>query len=254
MRLTSSLAGWLALVAINALAPIVTAPAAAQVRVATLDELRLELSAGDVVSIVGSEPHAIQGRLTRVGDADLGLLVKPAVAGAESGRRLEVAIPYSALRSLERPRDSAKNGALIGAGVVGGFVLAMFTYALTVDRNELDEWGPQYLAAGGIMTGIGAFAGWVIDRAHSKRHIRFAPLSTASLETRRSSTHRGGRIRLPFPEQHRQPDQEDLHRHGQVGRQVGSRTMRPDGVRGNAAHLPVVLEKDERPPKRRPRT
>ena len=180
MRLTSSVAGWLALVAIDALAPVVTAHAAAQVRVATLDELRRELSTGDLVSIVGSEPHAIKGRLTRVGDADLGLLVEPPVAGAESGRRLDVTIPYSALRSLERPRDSAKNGALIGAGIVGGFVLAMFTYALTVDRNELDEWGPTYLAAGSIMTGIGALAGWVIDRAHSKRHIRFARVSTAS--------------------------------------------------------------------------
>ena len=93
MRLTSSLAGWLALVAIDALAPVVTAPAAAQVRVATLDELRRELSTGDVVSVVGSEPHAIKGRLTRVGDADLGLLVEPPVAGAESGRRLEVDDP-----------------------------------------------------------------------------------------------------------------------------------------------------------------
>ena len=62
---------------------------------------------------------------------------------------------------------------LIGAGIGGGFSLAMFVYAAAVDYNEIDEWGPTYLAAGGIFTGLGALAGWAIDRAHSKPQIGF---------------------------------------------------------------------------------
>ena len=57
----------------------------------------------------------------------------------------------------------------------------MFLYAAAVDYNEIDEWGPAYLAMGAVSTGIGSLAGWAIDRAHSKPHVSFnAPSSTTS--------------------------------------------------------------------------
>jgi hypothetical protein len=62
--------------------------------------------------------------------------------------------------------------------------LAMFVWAVSVDRNEIDEWGPTYLALGGVYTGIGALAGWAIDFAHSKPHIRFDAPSTGAVTIR----------------------------------------------------------------------
>ena len=49
----------------------------------------------------------------------------------------------------------------------------MFAYAAAVDRNEMDEWAAGYVVAGAVFTGLGALAGWAIDRAHSKPHVRY---------------------------------------------------------------------------------
>lgn len=135
----------------------------AQVRVATLEELRRELSPGDVISIVRTTGDPVKGRLRRFGDTDIDLRADIQ----------ELKIPLGAIRSLERPRDSTRNGALIGAGVGAGVSLAMFIHAAAIDRNEMDEWAAGYLAGGAITTAIGALAGWAIDRAHSKPHLRF---------------------------------------------------------------------------------
>ena len=142
-------------------------------RVATLDELRRELVPGDFVSVVQTTGESVSGRLQKFGDTDLDIQAETQVTTGVQRRRLNVTLPLGTLRSLERPRDSSRNGALIGAGVGGGFALGMFAWAFSVDRNELDEWGPGYLAGAGFFTGLGALAGWAIDRAHSKPHIRF---------------------------------------------------------------------------------
>lgn len=157
-----------------------TSRADGEVRVATLDELRRGLSAGDVISVVQTTGDSVTGRLRRFGDTDLDLDLQSETRHAPTTQRrpLDLKIPLSAIQSLERPRDSSKNGALIGAGIGGGFSLAMFVYAAAVDYNEIDEWAPTYLAIGGIYTGLGALAGWAIDRAHSKPHIRFDALSS----------------------------------------------------------------------------
>lgn len=157
-------------------------PAHAQVPVATLDDMRRALSPGDFISIVQTTGDPVSGRLRRFGDTDLDLQVEPRQAPSEQRRTVDVKVPLSAIRSLERPRDSSRNGAIIGAGIGAGFSLAMFVHAAAVDFNEIDEWGRGYLAAGAITTGIGALAGWAIDRAHSKPHIRFdAPPGTMTI-------------------------------------------------------------------------
>jgi hypothetical protein len=176
---------WLLLPAlIVALNVIGASPALAQVRVATLDELRRELRSGDFISVVQTTGDSVRGRLRRFGDADLDIQTETQQAPGQQRRLLDVTIPHGAIRSLERPRDSSRNGALIGAGVGGGVVLAMFVWAFSVDRNEIDEWGPSYLAAGGLYTGIGALAGWAIDRAHSRPHVRFEGPATGPLTIR----------------------------------------------------------------------
>jgi hypothetical protein len=158
--------------------------ALAQVPVATLDELRRELRSGDFISVVQTTGDSVRGRLRRFGDADLDIQAETRQPPGQQRRLLDVTIPRSAIQSLERPRDSSRNGALIGAGIGGGFVLAMFVWAVSVDRNEIDEWGPSYLAAGGMYTGIGALAGWAIDRAHSRPYVRFEAPATATTTIR----------------------------------------------------------------------
>ena len=149
-----------------------------------LDELRRELSPGDFILVVQTTGDSVTGRLRRFGDTDLDIQAETRQAPRQQRRLLDVKIPHSAIQSLERPRDSSRNGALIGAGIGGGYALAMFVWAVSVDRNEIDEWGPSYLAAGGISTGIGALAGWAIDRAHSKPHVRFDAPSTGTVTLR----------------------------------------------------------------------
>jgi hypothetical protein len=131
-----------------------------------------------VISVVQTTGRSITGRLQRFGDTDL------EIQAGERRRPLDVTIPLSAIQSLERPRDSPRNGALIGAGVGAGLTLAQFVWAAAVDYNEIDEWGPTYLAMGGIYTGLGALAGWAIDLAKSKPHIRFDAPSTRTMTIR----------------------------------------------------------------------
>ncbi|MEQ1911880.1 MAG: hypothetical protein ABMA15_23880, partial [Vicinamibacterales bacterium] len=158
---------------IVALNMIGSSPALAQTQVATLEELRRQLSPGDFISIVRTTGDPVRGQLRRLGDTDLDLHADTQRASLEQRRPLDLKVPLSAIQSIERPRDTSRNGALIGAGVGAGFSLAMFIHAAAVDFNEIDEWAAGYLVAGAISTGIGALAGWAIDRAHSKPHIRF---------------------------------------------------------------------------------
>jgi hypothetical protein len=142
-------------------------PCIAQTRVTSLEELRRELAAGDVITIVPGDGQPVAGRLMRLGNVDFDIRLVN-----KRGPR-DVSIPFSALQSLERPRDPARNGAVIGAGIGAGVGGAMFVNALLIDRNEIDEWAAFYVGAAAVCTGIGALIGWAVDAANSKPHIRF---------------------------------------------------------------------------------
>jgi hypothetical protein len=109
----------------------------------------------------------------RLGDTDLDIQAENRRTPGQQRRVLDINIPYSAIQSLERPVDSSRDGAIIGACTSVCPVLVMFVWAVAVDLNEIDEWFPYYLQAGCICSGIGALAGWAIDFAHSKPYIRF---------------------------------------------------------------------------------
>jgi hypothetical protein len=147
-------------------------PCIAQTRVTSLEELRRGLAAGDFITIVPGVGQPVAGRLMRLGDVDLDIRVVDHRTPRERGPR-DVTIPLTAIQSLERPRDSARNGAAIGAGIGAGFVGVMFVHAIVVDRNEMDEWATSYIAGAALYTGVGALIGWVVDAANSKPHIRF---------------------------------------------------------------------------------
>lgn len=151
-------------------------PCIAQTRVTSLEELRRTLAAGDLITIVPADGQPVAGRLMRLGEADLDLRVVDKRTPQERRTRT-VTIPLNAIQSLERRRDSVRNGAAIGAGIGAGFGGAMFTYAFVIDRNEMDEWAPFYVGAAAVYTGIGALIGWAIDAARSKPHITFEPSS-----------------------------------------------------------------------------
>lgn len=157
-------------------------PAAAnsQLSAVTSMQLRQALSPGDLVFIVQTTGVPVKGRLLFVQDS--GLVVGSDAQGTtgELGRHLNLTIPYSAIQSLDRPRDSSTNGALFGMGVGLGVWVPFFVHAVAVDRNEMDEWAAGYAVAGAIFAGVGAFAGWVIDTAHSKPHLQFVADSSAS--------------------------------------------------------------------------
>lgn len=144
-------------------------PAMAQTRLTSLEELRRALAAGDVVALVTVAGAPVEGRLVGVGPLDL----KVRLAKRRDGARRDVIIPLESIRSLSRPRDSARNGALLGAGIGAGIGGAFFIHGLVVDRNELDEWAAGMAGATAVCTGIGALIGWTVDRAISKPHIQF---------------------------------------------------------------------------------
>ncbi len=162
---------------------VAPALAPAQVRVDTLDELRRTLSPGDVISVVHSSGELVSGRLLHLGDTDLDIRAETREASGQQ-RRLDIRIPLGAIQSLERPRDSSRNGALIGAAVGAGIVGALSVYAIVVDRNEIDEWAPIYLAYAALSTGIGALVGWAVDSGNSKPHVRFDRRSTEATTVR----------------------------------------------------------------------
>jgi hypothetical protein len=147
-------------------------PGSAQTRVTSFDELRSTLAAGDAITIVPTDGDPIAGRLMRLGTVDLDVRLVDARAPRGRGPH-DVTVPLDAIRSLERRRDPARNGAALGAGVGAGFGGAMFLYATIIDRNEIDEWAASYVGAAVVCTGIGALIGWAIDAAHSKPHVRF---------------------------------------------------------------------------------
>ena len=80
--------------------------------------------------------------------ADTALDIRTETRLATGEQHADVTVPVGTIRSLERPRDSSRNGVLIGAGVGAGVSLGMFIHAAAVDYNEIDEWGPMYLAMG----------------------------------------------------------------------------------------------------------
>jgi hypothetical protein len=155
----------------------------AQPRVVTMAEMRDALRKGDDVTVVQQDGRAIRGTLERIDDKIIELRVKVAGTPASGPMRSPTstapsnptarvdAFPLESLRSLERRRDSVRNGilkgALVGAAIAGG----MFAYALAVDANEMDEWAAGYAALGAASTGIGALVGWGVDAAQSRPPI-----------------------------------------------------------------------------------
>jgi hypothetical protein len=171
------------------------APARGQIHLASAEELRRELATGDVVTVVPAGGQPIDGRITRIGAADLELRQSRRSTLADSVARLT--IPFERIKTLERRRDSTRNGAALGAAIGAAAAGSLFVYALAVDRNEVDEWAPTYAGMAAASAGIGALIGWAVDRARSKRHIRFEAAAVVSLPRPCPSTSSNARSPAP---------------------------------------------------------
>jgi len=85
-------------------------PCVAQSRVTSLEELRRELAAGDFITVVPAVGQPFAGRLMGLDDVDLSVRLVNKRALQERGPQ-DLTLPLDAIQSLERPRDSARNGA-----------------------------------------------------------------------------------------------------------------------------------------------
>lgn len=161
-----------------AMEPTVAAQAQEPAPGAGIDHLRRQLFRGDKVSIVRSNGDTVRGRIQRVGAEDLD------IATGSRRERLNLTVPFAAIQSLERPRDSSRDGALIGMGVGAGFSAALFAYAYAVDANESDEWSGLYIGTAALYTGLSTLIGWAIDTVHSKPHFRYEAPRAGSVSVR----------------------------------------------------------------------
>jgi len=152
-------------------------PSIAQPRTAALEDLKSELSPGDSVVVTDFNGKLVAGKLVRFGSADLD--IRPAKQDAQAGTLRHLTIPLTAIKSLERPRDSVWNGTVLGASIGAGAGTTLVVAALIVDRNEVDEWAGPYLVGTAILSGVGALVGWAIDAARSKPHVRFDAVAGA---------------------------------------------------------------------------
>ena len=91
------------------------APCITQTRVTSLDELRHELAAGDFITFVPAVGQTVAGRLMRLGNLNLDVRLVNAALHRSAAR--EMSPSAHAVQSLERPRDSTRNGAAIGARI-----------------------------------------------------------------------------------------------------------------------------------------
>lgn len=183
--------------AISLLGAIGPSPCKAQTRVTSVEALGHELAEGDIITVGLAGRQKIRGRLTRLGAADFDLRpLDTRTPPLHAGSRIRIALDD--VTSLERRRDSTRNGVIAGAGVGAGVGGALFAYATAVDRNEIDEWAPFYLGIAAVTTGIGALVGWAIDAARSKPGIVFEapPESSTRVSVRPICSRRGVALAL----------------------------------------------------------
>ena len=165
MKHLSLTAGLLSTFAAVAIAPAI---ALAQPQRVTLDEMRAALQRGDQVAFVQADGQSLKGKLTRIDESVLQVMVTTMDDKGVVKER-DVVVPFSDLQSLERRKDSVMNGVRNGALVGAGIAAAFFIHSVAIDANEMDEWGASHVD--GIRpcyTGIGALVGWSIDAANSK--------------------------------------------------------------------------------------
>jgi hypothetical protein len=89
-----------------------------------------------------------------------------------------IRVSRSVIQSLERKRDSTKDGAIIGAAIGAGFGLFLVFAGDPHKPREL----ASSLATEAVTTAIGGASGWTIDLVRSKPHLEFEASPEAGLK------------------------------------------------------------------------
>lgn len=97
-----------------------------------------------------------------------------------SGRRELLNAPRVLQAPPPRVSDPVGDGVIIGALVGAGVAAVWMTiaYANCDDSCDAPARGPMYLAAMSMSAGVGAVAGWVVDRLHKGKGPVVAPIVT----------------------------------------------------------------------------
>jgi hypothetical protein len=170
------------------------APCTAQTRLTSPEDLQRQLAPGDVV-VVQTAGQSVSGKLMRQTAA--GLEIRPIQKrDVRRDARRDLTIPLDTIEWLERPRDSVRNGVLMGAGAGAGVGAGMFLTAFAIDRNEMDEWAPFYLGMTAACAGLGALIGWTVDAAKTKPYLIYSAASGRTTVTVRPLRSRGPGIGL----------------------------------------------------------
>ncbi len=130
------------LVAAFAAAPVVTAP---QEPVKSFDQLNTRLVPGDTIWVTDGEGREVKGKVQSLSSNALSL--------DANGPRTFAARDVSVIR--ERPRDSLKNGTLIGLGIGGGLATAWCIGAIATDEHPGVECPEGFIVFGGLGTLLG---------------------------------------------------------------------------------------------------
>lgn len=148
--------------------------AAAQEPVRSFDELKTRIAIGETVYVVDASGHDTKGRLARLSDTSLTVVV--------DGTPREFVVD-DVIRIERRHRDSVKNGVLIGAGTgaVVGFGAGRSADSPACPRPGI-ECGQG--SAIGMVTGAlwGAVGGWIADTLIRSREVVYLGLNTPQWE------------------------------------------------------------------------
>jgi hypothetical protein len=165
--------GWLLPALLVAVLLVVPAPGAAQEPVKSFDQINTRLKVGDTVWVTDAQGRELKGKITSFG---------PDALVVDSGGTRT--LPAADVRLiLERPRDSFKNGTLIGLGVGAGF--GVIVCASFAEGSQDAGWCALAIGAYG---GIGGAVGLGIDALiPGKKLVAYrAPGSAGSSHTRLS--------------------------------------------------------------------
>ncbi len=117
--------------------------------IGSFEELPERIRAGQTVFVTDGLDRQTEGRLVRLSDASITLVVQG----------IEREFPRAEVHQVSRRGDTVGDGAVIGLGVFGAWALASVAFGGGCEEAGA---GPC-LAAAGVMGGIGAGVGALID-------------------------------------------------------------------------------------------
>jgi hypothetical protein len=120
------------------------------------ETLNFRVRMGQTIYVTDAARTQTEGQLVRLSDDSITLLVH--------GQEREFA--RGDIRQIVRRGDSSANGALIGAGVMGAWMLVATATSSSDPSNDVNYGAGAAITLGATIVALGAGVGALIDRAH----------------------------------------------------------------------------------------